>query len=152
MVFRRSKGNSRRSTPFNHNRSKAISRRIALVSLWTQGQFVHVHRLRPIHHPKWRFSPSPLSLRLHQASGILRGTRVYAITVRARLSDQLDDTHEVLVTNNWRKVEREGDDLLESAGLPSLEKYIHKDTLPLKMLREGLENLRYEEVVKTLAL
>jgi transposase InsO family protein len=37
------------------------------------------------------------------------------------LSDQLDDAHEALVTNNWRKVEREADALLQAAGLPALD-------------------------------
>ena len=35
------------------------------------------------------------------------------------LSDQLDEAHEALVTNNWRKVEREADALLQAAGLPA---------------------------------
>ena len=30
------------------------------------------------------------------------------------------------------------------------EQYIHKDTLPLKMLRDGLEKLTYPDVVKML--
>jgi integrase len=30
------------------------------------------------------------------------------------------------------------------------ETYVHKDTLPLSLLRDGLEKLRYDEVVKTL--
>src|SRR5438094_2694952 len=38
------------------------------------------------------------------------------------LSDQMDDTYEALVTNNWRKVEREADDLLKSAGIPSFDR------------------------------
>ncbi len=29
--------------------------------------------------------------------------------------------------------------------------YVHRENIPLSLLREGLENLRYEEVVKTLA-
>jgi hypothetical protein len=29
--------------------------------------------------------------------------------------------------------------------------YVHREALPLKMLAEGLEKLRYEDVVKTLA-
>ena len=37
------------------------------------------------------------------------------------LSDQLDDAHEALVTNNWRKVEREADALLQAAGLAPLD-------------------------------
>ena len=30
------------------------------------------------------------------------------------------------------------------------EEYVHKDTLPLSLLRDGLERLKYEEVVQTL--
>ncbi len=37
------------------------------------------------------------------------------------LSDQLDEAHEALVTNNWRKVEREADALLQAAGLPAFD-------------------------------
>jgi hypothetical protein len=37
------------------------------------------------------------------------------------LSDQIDDTHEALVTNNWRKVAREADALLQAAGQPPLD-------------------------------
>ena len=37
------------------------------------------------------------------------------------LSDQFDEAHEALVTNNYRKVEREADDLLKAAGLPALD-------------------------------
>lgn len=37
------------------------------------------------------------------------------------LSDQVDATHEALVTNNWRKVEREADALIQAAGLPALD-------------------------------
>jgi hypothetical protein len=29
--------------------------------------------------------------------------------------------------------------------------YVHRDNIPLSLLREGLEKLRYEEVVKALA-
>jgi hypothetical protein len=32
------------------------------------------------------------------------------------LSDQMDEAHEALVTNNWRKVEREADALIQAAG------------------------------------
>lgn len=37
------------------------------------------------------------------------------------LSDQFDEAHEALLTNNWRKVEREADELLRTAGLPALD-------------------------------
>jgi hypothetical protein len=37
------------------------------------------------------------------------------------LSDQMDATHEAIVTNNWRKVEREADALIQAAGLPALD-------------------------------
>src|SRR6185436_18485954 len=35
------------------------------------------------------------------------------------LSDQGDEAHEALVTNNWRKVESEADALLQAAGQPA---------------------------------
>lgn len=37
------------------------------------------------------------------------------------LSDQMDEAHEALVTNNWRKVEREADALLLAAGLAPVD-------------------------------
>jgi integrase len=37
------------------------------------------------------------------------------------LSDQFDEAHEALVTNNYRKVEHEADALLKAAGLPALD-------------------------------
>lgn len=37
------------------------------------------------------------------------------------LSDLGDAAHEALVTNNWRKMEREADALLKSTGLPALD-------------------------------
>ena len=37
------------------------------------------------------------------------------------LSDQFDDAHEALLTNNYRKVEPEADEPLKSAGLPVLD-------------------------------
>ena len=36
-------------------------------------------------------------------------------------SDQSDETTEALLTNNWRKIENEADELLKSAGLPVLD-------------------------------
>jgi len=37
------------------------------------------------------------------------------------LSDQLEEAHEALVTNNFRKIEKDADELLKSAGLPALD-------------------------------
>lgn len=37
------------------------------------------------------------------------------------LSDQFDEANEALLTNNWRKIEKEADELLKSAGVPALD-------------------------------
>jgi len=45
----------------------------------------------------------------------------YRESIYYPLSDQFDEANEALLTNNWRTVEREADDLLKSAGLPMLD-------------------------------
>src|SRR5262249_34015163 len=37
------------------------------------------------------------------------------------LSDQLEEAHEALVTNNWKKIEKDADALIKAAGLPPLD-------------------------------
>src|SRR5436853_319352 len=67
----------------------------------------------------------------------------------------MDDTYEALVTNNWRKVEREADDLLKSAGLPSLDHEgaefgrLCRRLLLAKQEYLHIENERWNGVYKT---